>query len=105
MKPGGRLAVALGRPALGGRVTVRGHDNVCLIRSGQDWAETEGEERTLYLKEIEPTLRAGMDFLHSSGAEVGCYSNRYVRFIDGDGAPLEKSFGLGHWRSLDMLER
>ncbi len=105
MKPNGGLAVALGRPALGGRVTIRGHDNVCLIRSGQDWAETEGDERKLYLDEIEPTLRAGMDFLHSSGAEVGCYSNRYVRFIDGEGIPLEKSFGLGHWRSLDMLER
>jgi len=105
VKPSGRLAVALGQPALGGRVTIRGHDNVCLIRSGQDWAETVGEERRLYIEEIEPTLCAGMDFLQSSGPEVGCYSNRYVRFIDREGIRLEKSFGLGHWRSLDLLER
>ena len=38
MKPSGGLAVTLGRPALGGRVAIRGHDNACLIRSGQDWA-------------------------------------------------------------------
>jgi aldoxime dehydratase len=105
MTPNGELAVAAGRPQRSGRVEIRGHDNVCLIRSGQDWADTDGAERKLYVEEIEPTLRAGMDFLHSNGAEVGCYSNRYVRFIDADGTLLEKSFGLGHWRSLDRLER
>lgn len=105
MSARGALAVEAGQPSLGGRVVIRGHDNVCLIRSGQDWADTESEERTLYLDKIEPTLRDGMDFLRDHGREVGCYSNRYVRFIDAQGRPLEKSFGLGHWRSMDQLER
>ena len=105
MKPGGSLAVKQGEPAAGGRVVISGHDNVCLIRSGQDWEETQGDERELYIEKIEPTLRAGMDFLRTHGGEVGCYSNRYVQFIDLDGRLLEKSFGLGHWRSLDLLER
>lgn len=105
MKPEGALVVKHGQPALGGRVVIAGHDNVCVIRSGQDWSETDGEERELYLDKIEPTLRAGMDFLRDHGGEVGCYSNRYVHFIDLDGRRLEKSFGLGHWRSLDLLER
>jgi aldoxime dehydratase len=101
----GALEIKAGEPARGGRVVIRGHDNVCLIRSGQDWAETEGAERNLYLEEIEPTLRAGMDFLRDNGNAVGCYSNRYVQFIDLDGNLLEQSFDIGHWRSLDLLER
>jgi aldoxime dehydratase len=45
-----------------GRVTVHGHENLAVIRSGQDWTDTQGEERRVYLEDIEPTLRAGMDF-------------------------------------------
>lgn len=101
----GALGISKGQPSLGGRVVLTAHDNICLIRSGQDWSDTTGEERSLYLDKIEPTLRDGMDFLRDHGAQVGCYSNRYVRFIDADGRPLEKSFGLGHWKSLDLLER
>jgi heme-containing dehydratase-like protein len=76
MQPVGDLKVRQGNPQLGGRVIIRGHDNVALIRSGQDWAETESAERKLYLEEMEPTLRAGMDFLRDNGKEFGCYSNR-----------------------------
>lgn len=88
-----------------GRVVVRAHDNITLIRSGQDWVETGPEERELYLSEIEPVLREGMDFLRDNGAEVGCYSNRYVRYCDLDGNPIDKSYDIGHWRSMDLLER
>lgn len=101
----GDLTVAAGDPQARGRVIIGGHDNLCLIRSGQDWEEAGAEERVLYLEEIEPTLRAGMDFLRDQGASVGCYSNRYVRHIDLDGRPIDQSFDLGHWRSLDLLER
>jgi aldoxime dehydratase len=88
-----------------GRVTVHGHENLTVIRSGQDWTDTQGEERRIYLEDIEPTLHAGMDFLRDQGAEVGCYSNRYVQHIDADGRPIEKTFGISHWRSLADLER
>ncbi len=97
--------VAEGDPKQGRRVVVRAHDNICLIRSGQDWADTGDEERTLYTTEIEPVLRAGMDFLRDNGQEIGCYSNRYVQYIDLDGNPVEKSYNIGHWRSMDLLER
>ncbi|MFC6491013.1 phenylacetaldoxime dehydratase family protein [Nitratireductor sp. GCM10026969] len=105
MQPSGKLEIVEGNPQSQGRVIIRGHDNIALIRSGQDWAETEGDERDLYLRKIEPTLRAGMDFLRDNGKEVGCYSNRYVQYIDLDGSRLEKSYNIGHWRSLDLLER
>ncbi|NSZ19923.1 aliphatic aldoxime dehydratase [Agrobacterium vitis] len=105
MSATGTLEIVSGNPHQRGRVLVKAHDNIALIRSGQDWAEADGAERTLYLDEIEPTLRDGMNFLRDNGKALGCYSNRYVRYIDLEGNFLEKSYNIGHWRSLDLLER
>ena len=84
---------------------VQPHDNLCLIRSGQDWTDTSGEERRMYQQDVEPVLRAGMDFLTKRGSEVGCLSNRYVRVLDAQGRETDKSYGMGYWRSLGDLER
>lgn len=46
-----------------------------------------------------------MDFLRDNGETVGCYSNRFVRSIDIDGNELDESYDIGHWSSLDKLER
>ena len=89
----------------GAHLRVIPHDNVCLIRSGQDWSATEGEQRRMYLEDIEPVLHAGMDYLREDGLEIGCYANRYMTMVDGDGRPLEKSYGMSWWRSLAELER
>lgn len=105
MSASGELQVVEGDSARGGRVVVRGHDNIAIIRSGQDWKDTEADERALYLDEILPTLQAGMDFLRDNGAAVGCHSNRFVRSIDADGNLLDESYNIGHWHSLDRLER
>jgi aldoxime dehydratase len=88
----------------GGRVRVRPQQGICLIRSGQDWTDTDGDERRMYLGDVEPVLRAGMDFLRDEGRAVGCYSNRYLTVVE-DGRPVDRSFGLSWWRSLDALER
>lgn len=92
-------------PAPGRRVHLQGHDHVALIRSGQDWRETQGQERTLYLQDIEPALRDGMNFLRDQGHGVGCYYNRYMQHIDVLGQPQEKSFGLSLWKTLEHMER
>lgn len=105
MAPCGELTVIAGDPAKGGRVVVQGHDNIALIRSGQDWADAGDDERSLYLNEILPTLQAGMDFLRDSGKDLGCYSNRFVNYIDLEGNFLNLSYNIGHWRSLEKLER
>jgi aldoxime dehydratase len=81
------------------------HENICLIRSGQDWSATEGEERRMYLEEVEPVFRVGMDFLRDKGMEVDCFANRYLNIIDSSGKPIEKSFGMSWWKSIDALER
>ena len=101
LAPGDLPAVA----SDGVRQVVRGQDNLCLIRSGQDWSDTEGSERRMYLDEVEPVLRAGMDFLRGEGRAVGCYANRYMRVIDDHGDPVDKSFGMSWWRSLADLDR
>lgn len=97
-----------GHPTLirdGARLRVTAHDNLCLIRSGQDWSDTEASERKLYLDDVEPVLREGMDFLRDDGLSIGCYANRYMRVLGADGAPTEKSYGQSWWRSLAALER
>ena len=57
------------------------------------------------LDEILPTLQDGMDFLRDNGQPLGCYSNRFVRNIDAYGNFLDMSYNIGHWRSLEKLER
>ncbi|MEV4596963.1 phenylacetaldoxime dehydratase family protein [Amycolatopsis sp. NPDC049253] len=87
-----------------GVVTVRPQGNLCLIRSGQEWTETEGDERGMYLGDVEPVLRAGMEFLRDDGLGIGCYANRYVRVTDETGAETDKSYGMSWWHSLADLE-
>ncbi|MBH5398353.1 phenylacetaldoxime dehydratase family protein [Bradyrhizobium sp. CNPSo 4010] len=97
-----------GTPVLirdGARLRVVAHDNLCLIRSGQDWSDTAASERKLYLDEVEPVLREGMDFLRDDGVAIGCYANRYMRVLAADGSVSEKSYGQSWWKSLAALER
>lgn len=85
------------------RTVVPGH-NLCLIRSGQDWTDTADDERRMYLQDIEPVLRAGMDFLRDDGLTIGCYCNRYLRVLDDNGDLTDKSFGMSWWRSMEELD-
>lgn len=105
MAPSGARAVIAGAPAPGQRVRIAGHENIAMIRSGQEWTDTTGQERRLYLEDMEPVLREGMDFLRDQGLPIGCYSNRYMSHLDARGAPRQKSFGLSYWRSLADMER
>jgi len=101
----GELRIISGDPQAGGRVVVAGHDNIALIRSGQDWVAADQQERDLYFNEMLPPLQAGMDFLTNEGQSVGCYSNRFVRNVDTEGNLLDVAYDIGFWRSLDKLER
>ena len=105
MQPSGKLTVISGEPAKRGRVIVAGHDNVVLIRSGQEWTDAGAEGRSAYLDKIEPTLVEGMNFLRDNGPAVGCYSSRFVQNIDLDGNLLDETYNVGHWASLTALER
>jgi aldoxime dehydratase len=89
----------------GERLRVRPHDNICLIRSGQDWSDTDAAERKMYLDDVEPVLREGMDFLRDDGRAIGCFANRYMTVLDRGGEATNKSYGMSWWKSLAALER
>jgi len=98
---------ASGMPAIveGAVLTVKPHEELCVIRSGQDYGSTVGTERLFYLDEVEPQLRAGMDFLRDEGTTIGCFANRYVTVLDDDGAPTDKTYAVSLWRDMADLER
>ena len=90
---------------IGSRLRIKPQHNLCLIRSGQDWSDTDADERRMYQEDVEPVLRRGMDFLRDEGRAIGCYSNRYMTVLDRRGTQIEKSFGMSWWKSLAALER
>lgn len=84
--------------------TVRLHRNACLIRSGQDYGETDEEQREIYLSSVEPPLHEGMDYLRDHGNSIGCFDNRYMVVLDENDQPTERTFGVSWWRDLSALE-
>lgn len=88
----------------GSEVRVRPQHNLCLIRSGQEWSDTHDDERAMYLDEVEPVLREGMDFLRDEGITLGCYANRYMTVLDAAWQPVDKTFGMGWWHSMGELD-
>jgi aldoxime dehydratase len=86
------------------RVRVEPGGNVCMIRSGQDWSDTTGEERLIYLSRVRPKLIEGMTYLRDEGQPIGCFSCRFMQVLDGSAAATEKTFGQAYFRSLAALE-
>jgi aldoxime dehydratase len=70
-----------------------------------DHSRVSMAERRMYLDDVEPVLRAGLDFLRDEGRTVGCYANRYMRVIDDHGDAVDKRFGMSWWHSLADLDR
>ena len=88
----------------GRRVAVVPPRNMCVIRSGQDWGHCTSDERDFYLTEVEPSLRAGMDFLRDNPGESRCLSMRLMRQSTLDGAMLDQTFGLGYGLDIYAFE-
>ncbi len=69
LEPSRSRAIIQDSSGPGGRVRIAGHANVTIIRSGQEWTETAGKERELYLqphgtgaaRRYEFPVRAGRD--------------------------------------------
>jgi aldoxime dehydratase len=88
----------------GRRITITPPENLCVIRSGQDWSRCNALERESYFTSVEPALRTGMLFLAANRAETGCVDCRFANELGPDGRPVEQTFGLAQFLTLGHLE-
>jgi len=85
-------------------IVIEPQENLCIIRSGQDWSACDAEQLSEYTDMIEPTLNEGMNFLRDEGASVHCYSCRYMKDFELDGSMTKRSCGLAYFRTMEDLE-
>ncbi len=88
----------------GRRIHLPAPDNLCVIRSGQNWSFCKDAERKAYLSHVHPALREGMDYLRDNPQESGCLSCRMVIETDQNNNEVQSSFGLAYFKSMDYLE-
>jgi hypothetical protein len=88
----------------GQRVKVTPGENICLIRSGQNWSQCDDGELADYSDEVVPHLVAGMAYLRDNPAETGCLSCRLMDEVELDGRHAKQSFGLAAFTSMAHLE-
>jgi aldoxime dehydratase len=98
-----RTAVTDDNETLGRHIVVEPHENLCLLRSGQDWSVADDAERKFYFDHVKPFLDIGMKEIRDEGRAFGCYFNRYMYLVDRN-AKLEKTYSLSAWHSLAELE-
>lgn len=98
-------------PSMVGRTETRGRrlvlaapENLCLIRSAQDWSSCRGDERNSYLNHVRPVLTKGMKFLMENPVETGCLTCRLVEQLTDNGEVEDKSFGMAYFLDLAHLE-
>jgi len=99
------LVPAPDRETLGRRIRVEAPENVCLIRTAQEWTRCSPAERATYLETVQPVLEQGAVFIRDHPYETGCISSRHVQELDRAGAQTDKTSVIAYWLSLDHLER
>ncbi|WP_406003248.1 phenylacetaldoxime dehydratase family protein [Streptomyces sp. NBC_00829] len=86
------------------RIIFTNPDNLCFIRTAQDWSHCQDAERTTYSETVAPTLRAGADYI-GSHPDTGCTSARYVQELDETWSQVQdRTCVLAWWLSLAHLE-
>lgn len=88
----------------GRRVQVTPPENMCVIRSGQNWEFCSPDQRAWYLEKLHPVLLEGMRFLRDNPRETNCYSLRFVDRKDDSWQDSEQSFGLGYATDVHAFE-
>ena len=89
----------------GNRVVVTPPENMCVIRSGQNWSFCDAEEKDYYLNNLHPVLLEGMRFLRDNPIETNCYCLRFVDKKDNAWGTIEQSFGLGYATDVYAFEQ
>ena len=88
----------------GKRIRITPPENICLIRSAQDWTQCRDSELDLYWKEVHPVLIEGMDFIRDNPLETGCISCRFMDELNGSGDQQSKTFGMAYFLTMAHLE-
>lgn len=86
------------------RIVVSPPENLTLIRSAQDYTDSESEEREYYQKHLVPVLQAGMDYIGKNPLDSGCCMNRFSVELDENWEEQKKTFGAAYFLSLSHLE-
>ena len=89
----------------GVRVIVKPPENMCVIRSGQNWGHCDPEQQGWYLEKLHPVLLEGMRYLGDNPRETNCYSLRFVDRKDDSWGAMEQSFGLGFATDVHAFEQ
>lgn len=102
---------------LGQSISGTNHENMVYIRSGQFWENCTDEEAQAYEEKLEPTLQAGLQWLHDYPSDSGATGVRYVRNTDLSSLPLisqeemitckerKETSGIAFFRNLEDLEK
>jgi hypothetical protein len=88
----------------GRRLALAAPENLCLIRSAQDWSSCRGEELAGYLGDVHPVLTKGMGFLTENPLETGCLSCRLIDQLSDSGDAEDKSFAVAYFLDMAHLE-
>lgn len=88
----------------GKRVVITPPENMCVIRSGQNWSLCGEEEKAYYLKNVHPVLQEGMRFLRDNPVATNCYSLRFFDIKNNSWGDVEQSFGLGYSTDIYAFE-
>ncbi len=88
----------------GKRLRILPPENLCLIRSAQDWTNCKGEELNIYQDELQPVLVEGMNFIRDNPIETGCVSCRFMDELTIEGEPQSKTFGQAYFLTMGHLE-
>ncbi len=104
--PDSVLAMPKRHETRGKRLRVKAPDNLCFIRTAQNWSDSQEDERTTYLEIVAPVLAAGIRSLCDEPQESGCCLGRFLRECDlKTGNPLDKTCMAAYFLSLGHLER
>ena len=86
------------------RVAVTPPENLCVIRSGQNWGFCTAEQRQWYLGKLHPVLLEGMRYLRDNPRASNCYALRFVDRKTALWGAMDQSFGLGFATDVHAFE-
>jgi len=93
------------RTGPGARWRITPPHNLAVIRSANSWGMMDAEQHADYMARLRGPLERGMDFLRDEPLPSGCASLRMQRKTDVAGAESPEDHALGHFLSLQHMER